>query len=317
MQNKNKIVLFNSEFTDNNIELIRADSTLWATQKQMSDIFGVHPNTINGHIKNLTKDNKINVNSTTRSYRIVQIEGDREVIREVIHYNFHVIVQIGFKSNSEKASEFVLWATDILTKYEVDGYAINTNLIENSETHSDAFNQTARDIRTSDKEVNKRLRGIIAHYTLDYNPESELVRKFFSYFQNKIHYAASGLTAAGLVLRADATKPNMGLITFNGVNITTADIPIGKNYLTKMELEISKSVTIMFLEQANIVILTNQKIPMSDWLLRLENCIKICGLNVLIGYGFVNPIDAKNHAYEQYQIYNPKYKPRKNKKKLK
>lgn len=105
------------------------EETVWITQKQLSDLFEVEVNTINYHVKNIFKQKELDKLPTIRKIRIVQKEGRREVIRNVEHYNLDMIISVGYRVNSVKATKFRQWATKVLKQYIINGYAINSEKI--------------------------------------------------------------------------------------------------------------------------------------------------------------------------------------------
>jgi hypothetical protein len=129
MVNVSNIVLY----SDGELELKVSlnEKTIWLTQKQLSELFNVEIHTINYHIKNIYKQKELDKISTIRKIRIVQKEGNREIQRDVEHYNLDMIISIGYKVNSITATKFRQWATSILKNYITNGYVINGEKITN------------------------------------------------------------------------------------------------------------------------------------------------------------------------------------------
>jgi prophage antirepressor-like protein len=105
------------------------EDTVWLTQKQIAELFDVKVPAISKHIKNIYKDRELNEFSTVSILEIVQIEGNREVIRKIEHYNLDIVLAIGYRTNSAKAIRFRQWATKVLKTYIQNGYAINHHKI--------------------------------------------------------------------------------------------------------------------------------------------------------------------------------------------
>ena len=124
--NSNIIVYNNGEIE---LKISVENETIWLTQKQISELFEKDVRTINEHIKNIYKDEELYEDSTVRKFRIVQKEGNRTVTREVKHYNLDMIISVGYKVNSKKATKFRQWATKILKEYIYNGYVINREKI--------------------------------------------------------------------------------------------------------------------------------------------------------------------------------------------
>ncbi|PRM99450.1 RhuM family protein [Aliarcobacter cryaerophilus] len=119
------------KYNDGEIELAISieNETVWLTQKQIAELFDKDVRTINDHIKAIYKEEELLENSTIRNFRIVQKEGNREVSRDIIHYNLDVVISIGYRANSKKATKFRQWATKVLKEYIFNGYAINSHKI--------------------------------------------------------------------------------------------------------------------------------------------------------------------------------------------
>ena len=129
MNNISNIVVYN----DGELELKVSvkEETIWLTQKQIAEIFEVNIPAISKHIKNIYKDNELNQFSTVSILEIVQNEGNREVLRNIEHYNLDIILAVGYRTNSVKAIKFRQWATKILKNYIQNGYVINSDKITN------------------------------------------------------------------------------------------------------------------------------------------------------------------------------------------
>lgn len=118
-------------YNDGEIEVAISikEDTIWLSQKQIAELFDKDVRTVNDHIKAIYKEAELLENSTIRKFRIVQKEGDREVARDISHYNLDMIISVGYRVNSKKATKFRQWATTILKEYITQGYAINTHKI--------------------------------------------------------------------------------------------------------------------------------------------------------------------------------------------
>ncbi|MBL3520027.1 virulence RhuM family protein [Arcobacter lanthieri] len=127
MEELSNLVVYN----DGELELkVSVNSeTIWLTQKQLAELFCIESHTITYHIQNIYKQKELQRNSTTRKIRVVQKEGNREVEREVDHYNLDMIISVGYRVNSIKATKFRQWATSILKNYIQNGYVINAEKI--------------------------------------------------------------------------------------------------------------------------------------------------------------------------------------------
>jgi hypothetical protein len=159
MDNISNIVLYN----DGELELKVSvnEETIWLTQKQLSELFSVEIHTINYHIKNIYKQKELNKNSTIRIFRIVQKEGNREIQRNIEHYNLDMIISIGYRVNSITATKFRQWATSILKNYIKNGYVINADKITN-----ERFVNLENDVNILKSQMND-VKSLIKNNTLE------------------------------------------------------------------------------------------------------------------------------------------------------
>ncbi|MEV9615919.1 virulence RhuM family protein [Aliarcobacter butzleri] len=148
MNDLSNLVVYN----DGELELkVSVDSeTIWLTQKQISELFMVTVPNINMHIKAIYKDEELIKNRTIQNFLIVQKEGNREVERNVEHYNLDMIISIGYRVNSVKATKFRQWATSILKNYIQNGYVINGQKITN-----ERFVNLENDVNSLKNQINE------------------------------------------------------------------------------------------------------------------------------------------------------------------
>jgi prophage maintenance system killer protein len=161
-----------------------AHETVWATQMQIALAFGVDVRTISEHIKNVYKTKELSISTTLRKFRIVQKEGNREVLRDVQHYNLDMILSVGYRVNSKRATQFRQWATKTLKEHITKGYTINKKQVAK---HYDAFLKSISDIEALLPE----------HITLDPKAVLELVREFSTTWVSLDAYDKETLTSIG------------------------------------------------------------------------------------------------------------------------
>lgn len=309
MNESTQLVIYTSEDGIIQINAQYYNEDIWITQKQMAELFGVTKQQISLHLKNIFEEEELDEKATVKFFLTVQIEGNREVSREIEHYNLDAITCVGYRISSKKATQFKRWANPIIKDYMIKGFAVNKTLLENSESHASDFELVARGLRTSDQIASKRLANIFRDYSSDYEPNSPHIKEFFATYQNIIHYAVTGKTAAEIVVsRADADKENMGLVTWKNEYINKADVDNAKNYLIEHELYLHQNVTSMFLTFINIIVDSNEKLLMHQWLEKLKGFIDLAGRQVLEGMGTVTAKQAEKHAYKQYDKFRPIYR---------
>ena len=294
-----------------NLEIRYEDENLWLTQKLMSKLYGVEVNTINYHIKKIFSDNELEENSTIRKFRIVQIEGSREVNREVEHYNLSMIIAIGFKVDNEKAVQFRKWANKIVNEYTIKGFSMDDERLKNdgsilTKKYFEEQLERIREIRLSERRFYQKITDIYAT-SIDYDVTATATKRFFAMVQNKLHWAIHGQTAAEVVYnRADAQKDNMGLNSWkdapNG-KIQKYDAVVAKNYLNDKELASLQRLVSAYLDLAEDM--AQRQIPMTmlDWEDRLNRFIQATDRAILNDSGKISAEIAKTHALSEFEKY--------------
>ena len=286
--------------------------TVWATQKQMADLFGVTHPVIATHIKNVFESNELERDEATHSkFVLVQTEGGRQVSREVSHYSLDVILTVGYRVSGSKAAEFRKWANGVLRGYIEQGYALNGARLQSDPAALDALAQEVRAIRTSERNLYQKVKDTFAACAIDYDPSSNEARKFFAYSQDAFHYAVSEHTAAQIVLeRADSMKPNMGMVALGNRSPTFADAKVAKNYMTTAELRSLELLGESWLLYAEGMAMRKLKVSMARLLAKINELIKVNEYTTFSGYDKIDssrPM-ADNHAKDQLDLYKQRIK---------
>lgn len=241
--------------------------TVWLNQKLMAELYGVSVPTINEHISNIYEDEELLPEATIRKFRIVQTEGSRQVGRLIDHYNLEMIIAVGFRVRSRRGSQFRKWANERISEYLVKGFTMDDERLKGNAGIVDYFDELLariREIRASEARVYLMIKNIFS-LASDYQEGEKQTQLFFATMQNKMHYAATGLTAAEIVKqRANAELPNMGLTNWKGSRVLKTDIGTAKNYLDKEEIDTLNRITVMFLDQAEFRAQRRQTIQMAD-----------------------------------------------------
>ena len=203
------------------------------------------------HVRNIYKDGELDENSTCKEFLQVQTEGNRQIKRNKKHYNFRMILAIGYRVRSNVGIHFRNWASGVLEEYSRKGFAMNDERLKNPKQfgadYFDELLERIRDIRASEKRFYQKICEIYKT-SIDYSSNDEEAKLFFKTVQNKIHYGVHGHTAAELIMqRADATKDNMGLTAFEGAVVRKKDVDIAKNYLNEEEMSELNRVVTMYL----------------------------------------------------------------------
>lgn len=302
---ENEIIIYQTQDGQTKIDVRLENETVWLTQNQMAELFQTTKQNVSLHIKNIFEEGELSENSTVKDYLTVQQEGNRKVSRNISHYNLDVIISVGYRVKSLRGTQFRIWATQVLKEYMKKGFALNDDLLKQAGGggYWKELLERIRDIRASEKVFYRQILDIYATST-DYNPNAEETKLFFKVVQNKMHFAAHGHTAAEIVyLRADSTKDNMGLTVFKGNHPKKDEVTVAKNYLDEKELNILNRITSAYLEFAELQAIRQIPMTMKDWILKLDDFIKMTGSELLDNPGKISKLEAENKALAEYAKY--------------
>ncbi len=295
------------------IEVRYEDENIWLTQKMLATLYNVEINTINYHIKKIYSYSELTEESTIRKFRIVQKEGNRNISREVGHYNLQMIIALGFKIDNERAVQFRKWANGIVKEYTIKGFSMDDERLKNSgsiltEEYFDELLERIREIRLSERRFYQKVTDIYAT-SIDYDRNSKTTIEFFKKVQNKMHYAVTGNTVAEIIYnRADANKEHMGLTNWSDApegKIIKSDVVIAKNYLNEEELFSLRRIVSAYLDLAESRALRHIPMTMADWSSRLDEFLKLTDREILQGSGKIShkiACDKAESEFEKYRI---------------
>jgi len=298
---RSEIILYQTEDGRSRIQVRLEHEMVWLTQVLMAELFQTSVPNINIHIRNVLEEQELSAEATIKEYLIVQLEGAREVQRPVKFYNLDMILAVGYRVRSPRGVQFRQWATARLREYLVKGFTLDDERLKGRDKLADYFDELLariREIRASEARVYQRIREIFA-LASDYKEGRQETQAFFATMQNKMHYAATGLTAAEIVRRrAGAGKPNMGLTAWTGSRVLKRDVGTAKNYLDAKEIDTLNRIVVMFLDQAEFRAQRRQDIKMRDWDGFLDKFLRDTELPVLSGAGAVSHEAALSWAQE-------------------
>ena len=291
------------------VELRYEDENIWLTQKLLAELYGVGLPAINEHIQKIFADNELSETATIRNFRIVQTEGNRQVTREVKHYNLQMIIAVGFKVNNERAVQFRKWANSIVKDFTIQGWVMDDERLKNGGTilTKDYFEkqlEKVREIRLSERRFYQKITDIYAT-SIDYDPNATATKRFFAAVQNKLHYSVHKHTAAELIYeRADAEKENMGLTSWEGApqgKIHKYDVTVAKNYLTETELQQLERLVSAYLDLAELQATRHIPMTMEDWETRLNGFLTLWNPDILKDAGKISAELAKAKAETEFE----------------
>ena len=304
---KGEFLVYKADDGHVRIDVRLQDETIWLTQQTMADLFQTTQQNISQHVQNIVEEGELDCGATHKKFLSVQTEGSREVQRERDFYNLDMIISVGYRVKSITATRFRIWATERLKEYIVKGYTMDDERLKNPPVagsfvpdYFDEMLARIRDIRSSERRMYLRVREIFA-MAADYDPSWRETSRFFSIIQNKLHFAATGMTAAELVhTRANAELPNMGLTSWQKSEVRKTDVTVAKNYLQEKEIEELNRIVSMWLDFAEDQARRRKQVFMNDWEARLDDFLSFNDRRVLNHAGKVTKDEAETHAMQEY-----------------
>jgi hypothetical protein len=298
---------------DNEINALVKDETLWLTQKSMSELFDVGVPAISKHLANIFESGELDEKSTVSKMEIVQKEGNRDITRDVVFYNLDVIISVGYRVNSLKATRFRQWATKILREFIQKGFVLDDKRLKQGEQvfGKDYFRELLeriRSIRTSERRIWLQITDIFAEISVDYDKDSPVTQDFYAMVQNKFHYAITRNTAAEIVYdRVDRHKDNMGLSVWEnspGGRILKSDVTVAKNYLNEQEIRRLERSVAGFFDYVEDLIEDEVLLKMEDFARSIDEFLKFRRYQILTHKGRISSQEAKKKAYLEYSEFN-------------
>ena len=276
----------------------------------LAELYGTTKQNISLHILNIYEEEELSRESTVKDFLTVRNEGNRKVNRRLEYYNLDIIIAVGYRVNSKRATQFRQWATAVLRDFAIRGYVLDRKRMENGaflgEDYFERLLEEIREIRLSERRFYQKVTDIYAT-SVDYDKNAPTTKLFFATVQNKMHYAITGNTAPELIMgRADSSKEHMGLTSWERSpdgKILKSDVSVAKNYLTKDELDSLGRIVNSFLDAAEDF--AKRKIPMTmeDWAKRLDMFLAFTGREILTDAGTVSKIAAKAYAESEFEKY--------------
>lgn len=302
-----EFLMFTADSRQDGLEVRFQDETVWLTQKLMAELFQCSTDNISLHLKNIFKDKELEEQSVTEEFSATA--NDRKMYRTK-HYNLDVIIAIGYRINSFRATQFRQWATRILKEFAIKGFVLDKERLKNEgylgRDYFEELLEIIREIRASERKFYQKITDIYAT-ALDYDPHSLITNNFFATVQNKMHFAIHGYTASEVIYkRADSKKSYMGLMTWKKAprgKIQKFDVSIAKNYLNKEEIEGLDRITNMYLDYAEDQAKRKMPMTMEDWSKKLDAFLTFNDRKVLGNTGKVSSEAAKTFAKTEWEKY--------------
>lgn len=304
LMNDNNLMIYQDENGITKVSIRFSNEDIWVTQQQLAEVYDTTQQNISQHIDGIYKDGELVQEATNKKFLLVRTEGNRQVRRNIDHYNLDMIIAIGYRVQSQIATRFRIWATERLHEYIQKGFTMDDDRLKNGGSrYFRELLQRIRDIRSSERNFYQQVTDIYATAT-DYDPRSDLTKAFFATVQNKLHYAVHEHTAAEIVYdRVNREKPFVGMTNFKGNYITKDDVKIAKNYLSEIELQRLNLLVSQFLDFAELQALEQIPMTMQNWIDALDNQIVSNRRKLLEGKGRISHKQAVEKAEKEFEIY--------------
>ncbi|MFH1439528.1 MAG: virulence RhuM family protein [Candidatus Woesearchaeota archaeon] len=299
-----EFLIFQSQANEDSIEVKFMDGTIWLSQKMIAKLFDVDRTVITKHLKNIFESEELIEKSNVQKIHFSHSD------KPIKFYNLDVIISVGYRVNSKRATQFRIWATNVIRQFALKGYILDKKRLENGafldENYFDELLAEIREIRLSERNFYQKITDIYAT-SLDYNKDAKSTKDFFKKVQNKLHFAIHKHTAPELIMkRADSTKDHMGLTSWKNApsgKIIKTDVSIAKNYLKKSELESLARIVSAYLDLAEERAKRNIPMTMEDWSKRLDLFLEFDERDILEHSGKITAKIAKEFAESEFEKY--------------
>jgi hypothetical protein len=296
-----ELVRFDAENAAVDLNVDWSHETVWATQQQIADLFGVDRSVVTKHLHNIYESGELERGATSAKFALLRLEGGRHVSREVDHFNLDVILSVGYRVSSTKATQFRKWATQTLRQYITQGYALNEARLRQDGNALRDLAARVRALRSEEITIYEAVRDCFKVASTDYDKDDQAVRSFYARLQDKFLFAITGKTASELILdRADCGKPNMGVMATKGKLPTKAEAKVGKNYLVSDELYVLHILCEQFLLYAESKAIRGQSMRMADLAAKLDQLLATNEYPVFPGYRDYLKARAMDHAEREF-----------------
>jgi hypothetical protein len=305
---RDKFLFYTSDNNETSIHVIVEDDTVWVTQKSMAEIFDTTKQNISKHLVNIFQDGELSENSVVNEKLTTAIDGKKYNTQ---FFNLDVIISVGYRVNSYKATQFRIWATNTLKEYMIKGFALDDERLKQGNNlfgkdYFDELLERIREIRASERRFYQKVTDLYA-LSSDYDKNAPASQEFFSTVKNKLHWAITGKTAAELIhAKADATSPNMGLLTWSNApdgKVVKTDTHVAKNYLEEADIKELESLVSAYLELAENRAKRRILMKMSDWIKFLNNFLQLSEYPILKNKGKISHAKAVLKADKEYKVF--------------
>ncbi len=307
-----QILFYQSESGNVNLNVTFFNESFWLTQKNIAKLFGVEVPAISKHLANIYESYELKKEATISILETVQLEGKRNVKRNVEFYNLDAIIAVGYRVNSKQATQFRIWATNTLKEFIIKGFVLNDEMLKNGKPFGkDYFKellQRIRSIRASERRIYQQITDIFSECSIDYDKNSEITKNFYAFVQNKFHFAITGKTAAEIIYKSvDKSKENLGLTTWKNSpdgRILKSDVLIAKNYLQEKEIKQLERTVSSYFDYIEGLIERENTFTMEQLAESVNKFLTFNEYKVLESKGSISKLEADNKAIQEYDAFN-------------
>ncbi len=307
-----EFLLYTAPSGDVKVEIFFHDENVWLTINRMAELFGTTKQNVSQHLQNIFDENELDKNSTVKKFLTVQMEGEREVKRELEYYNLDAIIAVGYRVSSHRATQFRIWATQKLKEFMIKGFVLDDQRLKNGhyfgKDYFEELLERVRSIRASERRIYQKITDIFAECSIDYDKDSQITKDFFANVQNKFHFAITGKTAAEIVYeKADKTKPKMGLTSYKNSpkgRVLKSDVAIAKNYLEEEQIKKLERTISAYFDYIENQIEQHKEFTMEGLADSVNRFLEFNDFKVLDGYGSISADQAKQKALTEYDDFN-------------
>lgn len=304
-----EFLLYTAPTGEVKVEVLLSGETLWLTQKRMAELFGVGVPAISKHLKNIFESNELQQDSVISILETTAEDGKNY---QTQYYNLDAVISVGYRVNSTQATQFRIWATQLIKEYIIKGFAMDDERLKNGRLFGkDYFRELlerVRSIRASERRIYQQITDIFAECSIDYDSKSQTTQQFYAHVQDKFHFAITGHTAAEIIsLKADANKPLMGMSTYKNApagRVLKSDTTIAKNYLSEDDIKKLERAVSAFFDYIEGIIERRNTFTMESFTESVNKFLAFNEYQILEGYGKVSRKLAEQKAHAEYDQFN-------------
>ena len=317
MQNNNKnlikkdFLIYTDENGDVKVNVLLINDDLWLTQDLIAELFDKDRTVVTKHINNIFKEQELDEKSNVQKMHFANSD------KLVKIYNLNVIIAVGYRVNSKKATQFRIWATKVLKEYITKGFVLDDERLKNVENFfgKDYFKELLeriRSIRASERRIWQQITDIFAECSIDYDKNSDITKQFYATVQNKFHYAITGNTAAEIIYnKANSQKENMGLTTWKHSpdgRILKSDVLIAKNYLDESQIKRLERTVSGYFDYIEDLVERENTFTMEEFAESINAFLEFRKYDILQDSGKISRKEAEEKAEIEYNKFNKKQK---------